>query len=134
VSRLRSYQAAVARRACRSLAGCRRTGAHAARRGAGDDKPRSGRVAELFVYDNFSRVPVEQAEAGDICALTGLADVSIGETICAREAPNPLPMIKARCCLRELWRVERGAQPAAHYQGAARPDGAVRRAGARRPV
>ena len=52
-----------------------------ARARAGDDKPRSGRVAELFVYDNFSRVPVEQAEAGDICALTGLADVSIGETI-----------------------------------------------------
>ena len=63
---------------------------------ADDEKPRAGRVAELFVYDNFSRVPVEQVEAGDICALTGLADVAIGETICAREAPNPLPTIKAR--------------------------------------
>ena len=48
------------------------------------------------MYDNFNRVPVEQAEAGDICALTGLPDVAIGETICAREAPNPLPTIKAR--------------------------------------
>lgn len=63
---------------------------------ADNEKPRAGRVAELFVYDNFSRVPVEQVEAGDICALTGLADVAIGETICAREAPNPLPTIKVR--------------------------------------
>jgi len=97
-------QAAAAWQVRRQPAGRRRAGAHAARRGAGDDKPRSGRVAELFVYDNFSRVPVEQAEAGDICALTGLADVSIGETICAREAPNPLPMIKARRGLREPWK------------------------------
>ena len=56
------------------------------------------------MYDNFSRVPVEQAEAGDICALTGLSDVAIGETICAREAPNPLPTIKARLRLRHLVR------------------------------
>ena len=54
------------------------------------------------MYDNFSRVPVELVEAGDICALTGLADVAIGETICAREAPNPLPTIKARPCVRGL--------------------------------
>ena len=64
-------------------------------RAADEEKIRSGRVSELFVYDNFSRVPVDQAEAGDICALTGLSDVAIGETICAREAPNPLPTIKA---------------------------------------
>ncbi len=36
-----------------------------------------------------------QVGAGDICALSGIADIKIGETICAREAPNALPTIQA---------------------------------------
>lgn len=32
-------------------------------------------------------------QAGDICAVTGLSDVSIGETICERDSPDPLPTI-----------------------------------------
>ena len=32
-------------------------------------------------------------QAGDICALTGLQNVSIGDTICSREFPSPLPAI-----------------------------------------
>ncbi len=58
-----------------------------------DEKLRAGKVSELFVYDNFSRVPVDTVDAGDICALTGLSDVSIGETVCSREDPQPLPTI-----------------------------------------
>jgi GTP-binding protein len=52
------------------------------------------KTAELMVYDNFNRVAVEEVKAGDICALTGISDIKIGETICAREFPNPLPTIK----------------------------------------
>jgi hypothetical protein len=37
-----------------------------------------GKVNELFVYDNFNRVPVEEVAAGDICALTGIQDISVG--------------------------------------------------------
>lgn len=59
-----------------------------------EGKCRMGKVNELFVYDNFSRVPVEEVQAGDICALTGISDIMIGETICSREAPKPLPTIK----------------------------------------
>ena len=40
-------------------------------------KVRAGKVNELFVYDNFSRVPVEEVQAGDICALTGIADIGV---------------------------------------------------------
>jgi hypothetical protein len=29
------------------------------------------------VYDNFSRVPVEEVQAGDICALTGISDIGV---------------------------------------------------------
>lgn len=38
---------------------------------------RNARVGELFVYDNFARVPAETVEAGDICALSGLEDVQV---------------------------------------------------------
>lgn len=40
-------------------------------------KCRSAKIAELFVYDNFHRVPVEEVQAGDICALTGIADIMV---------------------------------------------------------
>eukprot|EP00667_Euglena_gracilis_P002880 EG_transcript_2884 len=56
--------------------------------------PRNGRVAEIFVYDNFARKAVETVTAGDICAISGLETVSIGETICENGNPRPLPTIK----------------------------------------
>ncbi|GAX79642.1 hypothetical protein CEUSTIGMA_g7083.t1 [Chlamydomonas eustigma] len=55
---------------------------------------RQSKVTDLFVYSNFSRVPVDEVKAGDICALTGLPDIKIGETICSRENPIALPTIK----------------------------------------
>lgn len=61
---------------------------------AGDDKPKTGKIAELFVYDNFNRVPAERVEAGDIVAFTGLGDVGIGETVCTRDRPAALPTIE----------------------------------------
>lgn len=63
---------------------------------AGDAKPQTGRIAELFVYDNFARTPVDEVAAGDICALTGLGAVSIGETICDPSDVRPLPTIEVR--------------------------------------
>ena len=55
---------------------------------------RNYKTSELMVYDNFNRVGVDEVKAGDICALTGISDIKIGETICAKEFPNPLPTIK----------------------------------------
>lgn len=40
-------------------------------------KVRAGKVNELYVYDNFARVPVEEVEAGDICALSGIPDIAV---------------------------------------------------------
>ena len=48
------------------------------------------------MYDNFARAPADVVEAGDICALTGIADVSIGETLCDPGTPTPLPTIEVR--------------------------------------
>ncbi|HQZ70319.1 MAG: translational GTPase TypA [Anaerolineae bacterium] len=59
------------------------------------DKPaRRGRAAELFVFENLGRHAVEQAESGDIVALSGLPDVAIGETIADPQTPRALPPIR----------------------------------------
>ena len=59
-----------------------------------DEAGRSGRINELFVFDNFQRAPVDVVEAGDICAISGLEDVRIGESIICPAAGTPLPTIK----------------------------------------
>ncbi|EPS64041.1 hypothetical protein M569_10740, partial [Genlisea aurea] len=61
---------------------------------ASDDECRFSRVSELFVYEKFNRVPVDSVEAGDICAVCGINDIQIGETIADRTFGKPLPSIK----------------------------------------
>lgn len=57
------------------------------------EESRKGKVTELFVYDNFTRVPADEVHAGDICCLTGISDVSIGDTLCDPSVQEPLPTI-----------------------------------------
>lgn len=59
-----------------------------------EDECRFGRVSELFVYEKFSRVPAEIVEAGDICAVCGIDDIQIGETIADKSSGKPLPSIQ----------------------------------------
>ncbi|PIN16701.1 Elongation factor-type GTP-binding protein [Handroanthus impetiginosus] len=59
-----------------------------------ENECRFGRVSELFVYEKFSRVPTERVEAGDICAVCGIDDIQIGETIADKALGTPLPSIK----------------------------------------
>ncbi len=51
------------------------------------------KINQVFVYRGLKRVPVEQAEAGDIVVVSGISDISIGETICEVGKADPLPMI-----------------------------------------
>ena len=53
---------------------------------------RNGKINEVFVYQNFQKTTVDSVSAGDICAVAGLDDVMIGETIMAGGA-EPLPTI-----------------------------------------
>jgi GTP-binding protein len=53
-----------------------------------------GKINQLFVYQGLDQREVEEAKAGDIVALTGIADAAIGETIADPADPRPLPPIK----------------------------------------
>ena len=49
------------------------------------------RVTKLFAFDGLKRIDVEDAAAGDIVCVAGIADITIGETITDAEHPDPLP-------------------------------------------
>ncbi|KAG7027732.1 putative elongation factor TypA-like SVR3, chloroplastic, partial [Cucurbita argyrosperma subsp. argyrosperma] len=59
-----------------------------------EDSCRYARISELFVYEKFNRVPVGKVQAGDICAVCGVDDIQIGETIADKQYGKPLPAIK----------------------------------------
>ena len=50
-------------------------------------------INQLFVYKGLSRVPVQEVQSGEIVMIAGIADISIGETICNIDKPMPMPMI-----------------------------------------
>jgi GTP-binding protein len=52
----------------------------------------TARVTELYVTEALERVPAEQAGPGEIVALAGLPEVTIGETIADPDDPRPLPV------------------------------------------
>jgi GTP-binding protein len=52
------------------------------------------RVSLVFTYQGLGRLEVEEATAGDIVALTGIADVNISETLADAEQPEALPVIE----------------------------------------
>ena len=58
-----------------------------------DGTEKSFRIQKLFGYYGYSRVEVESAEAGDIVAIAGLPDISVGETICEQGMHLPLPVL-----------------------------------------
>jgi len=49
------------------------------------------RVTKLFAFEGLKRVEIEEAAAGDIVCVAGIADITIGETITDAEHPDPLP-------------------------------------------
>ena len=53
-----------------------------------------GKVVALYTYDGLGKAPVQEAKAGEIVALSGMADITIGRTLCATDAVEPLPFVK----------------------------------------
>ncbi len=58
-----------------------------------DDKQENARVTKLYTYDGLKRVEVEKADAGDIIALAGIANINIGDTICDYNNPEKIPFV-----------------------------------------
>ena len=52
------------------------------------------RIAGILSVEALQRLPVEEAAAGDIVYVSGLADVAIGDTIAAADAPEALPRLE----------------------------------------
>ncbi|HEY2416190.1 MAG TPA: translational GTPase TypA [Pirellulaceae bacterium] len=55
-----------------------------------EGKVTESRITQLFTFDKLGRVAVNEATAGDVCAIVGIEDVEIGDTICHREHHRPL--------------------------------------------
>ena len=58
-----------------------------------EDQQTSGKIAQLYTFDNLGRTEVHEADAGDIVAVVGLADIEIGDTICSPLTSVALPRI-----------------------------------------
>ena len=59
-----------------------------------DGSLESFKVSKLFVNEGLNRVEKTEAFYGDIVTVAGCADISIGDTICTKDKPNPLPPIE----------------------------------------
>ena len=59
-----------------------------------DGSTKNFRIQKLYGYLGLNRIEIEQAEAGDICAIAGLADINVGETICDPAHLDPLPLLR----------------------------------------
>lgn len=57
------------------------------------EKNTQGKVAKLFTYQGLKRTEVEEAQAGDIVSLSGVADINIGDTICDLNNPEKIPFV-----------------------------------------
>ena len=53
-----------------------------------------GKVVALYAFDGLGKTPIQTASAGEIVALSGMADITIGRTLCATDCVEPLPFVK----------------------------------------
>ena len=59
-----------------------------------DEPPMKAKAVSLYQFDGLNRVPVTEAGAGNIIAMSGIGDVTIGDTICARGFAEPIEFEK----------------------------------------
>ena len=58
-----------------------------------EDKVIQGKIAKLYTHIGLKKQEVEEAKAGDIIELAGIADISIGDTICDLNNPEKIPFV-----------------------------------------
>ena len=56
--------------------------------------PRRAKAVSMYEFEGLQRVPVKEASAGSIIAMSGIGDITIGDTICSPEAVEPIEFVK----------------------------------------
>lgn len=59
-----------------------------------DGSQKSARITKIYIYEGIKQKEVTEASAGEIVAIAGIDNITIGETICDPAAPNALPMLQ----------------------------------------
>jgi len=59
-----------------------------------DAPPKKAKATAIYQFDGLSRTPVPEAAAGNIIAMSGIGDITIGDTICAPNAVDPIEFVK----------------------------------------
>ena len=59
-----------------------------------DGETENVKISKLYEFEGLKRVEVEKAQFGDLIAVSGIADLNIGETACDPECVEPLPFVK----------------------------------------
>ena len=59
-----------------------------------DEPPTKAKAVSLYQFDGLSRVPVTEAGAGNIIAMSGIGEITIGDTICAKGFAEPIEFVK----------------------------------------
>ena len=58
------------------------------------DKKEKAKIVALYEFTGLGKSPIQEASAGEIVAFSGISDITIGRTICAPDALEPLPFVK----------------------------------------
>jgi len=56
--------------------------------------PKKAKAVSIYEFDGLGKKTVTESSAGNIIAMSGIGDITIGDTICAAAAPEPLPFVK----------------------------------------
>ena len=59
-----------------------------------DSAPRKAKAVSMYEFEGLQRVPIQESSAGSIIAMSGIGDITIGDTICAPEAVEPIEFVK----------------------------------------
>ena len=59
-----------------------------------DAAPKKAKATALYEFDGLAKVPVQEATAGNIIAMSGIGDVTIGDTICTPDCVEPIEFVK----------------------------------------
>ncbi len=58
------------------------------------DKMKKVKISKLYEFDGLNKVDVKEAGIGSIVAISGIADIHIGDTLCSPDNPVPIPFQK----------------------------------------